>query len=389
MRDPRLARRAVRDGRARAVARAPHPADVVRRPRRRLGGRERRPPHRRPPHAPAVAPARRLRPVRTLRRGGRPRHGGGHGRSAEARGPRLRRARDAFGQARAGVRPARAPRYVRDHRRARRRRREGGIRPGHAPAPAVHPRRAADVRGLVRSVPPRARPPRPRDAAAHAEGDRGGRGDRRSRPAGAGRRREARGARALARRRDHDERLRAEPRRRAAGRHRAEHERPREGGPPRRAPRRGDRRPHHPAGQGVRPGRRVPRGRDDGRRRWRRPPHRHGPVGDGDARPPDGWRPHDLRAAEERGRLGAARSGDLALTPRACAAILAAGSSQRLGEDKVIADLGGVPVVCWSIAAAEASGAFDEVVVVAAPARLAAVTAAALRRFGAVRVVAG
>lgn len=70
-------------------------------------------------------------------------------------------------------------------------------------------------------------------------------------------------------------------------------------------------------------------------------------------------------------------------------AILAAGSSQRLGEDKVVADLGGVPVVCWSIAAAEASAIFDEVVVVANPLRLEAIAAAVHRRYRSVRVVAG
>jgi 2-C-methyl-D-erythritol 4-phosphate cytidylyltransferase len=48
-----------------------------------------------------------------------------------------------------------------------------------------------------------------------------------------------------------------------------------------------------------------------------------------------------------------------------------------------------VPVVCWSIAAAQASGAFSEVLVVAAPARLDAVSAAVRRRFGAVRVIPG
>jgi len=45
--------------------------------------------------------------------------------------------------------------------------------------------------------------------------------------------------------------------------------------------------------------------------------------------------------------------------------------------------------VCWSIAAADAAGIFDEIVVVAAPARLGAVEAAVRRRYAAVRVVAG
>ena len=70
-------------------------------------------------------------------------------------------------------------------------------------------------------------------------------------------------------------------------------------------------------------------------------------------------------------------------------AILAAGSSRRLGEDKVTADLGGHPVVCWSIAAAEAAAIFEEVVVVAAPSRLAAVEAVVGPRYPDVKVVVG
>lgn len=58
-------------------------------------------------------------------------------------------------------------------------------------------------------------------------------------------------------------------------------------------------------------------------------------------------------------------------------AILAAGSSTRAGIDKVSADLGGRPVLVWSLAAATASGAFDEIVVVAPPGREAAVSALA------------
>lgn len=77
------------------------------------------------------------------------------------------------------------------------------------------------------------------------------------------------------------------------------------------------------------------------------------------------------------------------MTERVSAAILAAGGSQRLGEDKVTADLGGHPLVVWSIAAAAASGIFDEIVVVAAPARLGAVEAAVRPRYPGVRVVAG
>lgn len=75
--------------------------------------------------------------------------------------------------------------------------------------------------------------------------------------------------------------------------------------------------------------------------------------------------------------------------PGAAAAILAAGGSTRLGEDKVTAELGPLPVVCWSIAAARASGLFDEIVVIAAPVRLEAVSALVTPRFAGVRVVAG
>ena len=77
------------------------------------------------------------------------------------------------------------------------------------------------------------------------------------------------------------------------------------------------------------------------------------------------------------------------ISERAAAAILAAGGSSRLGEDKVTLDLGPLPVVCWSIAAARASGVFDEIVVVAAPARLEAVSALVAARYRDVRVVAG
>jgi 2-C-methyl-D-erythritol 4-phosphate cytidylyltransferase len=54
-------------------------------------------------------------------------------------------------------------------------------------------------------------------------------------------------------------------------------------------------------------------------------------------------------------------------------AILAAGSSSRAGVDKVTAELGGSPVLLWSLAAAAASGAFAEIVVVAPPDRVAAI----------------
>ena len=67
-------------------------------------------------------------------------------------------------------------------------------------------------------------------------------------------------------------------------------------------------------------------------------------------------------------------------------AILAAGNATRAGVDKVLADLGGQPVVAWSIAAGAAAGCFDEIVVTAPAERLAAVAAVV---GGRARVVAG
>lgn len=70
-------------------------------------------------------------------------------------------------------------------------------------------------------------------------------------------------------------------------------------------------------------------------------------------------------------------------------AILAAGSSLRLGQDKVLADLGGRPVLAWSLASARASGVFAEVVVVV-PAAAQERVRAALREAGSdARVAAG
>jgi len=51
----------------------------------------------------------------------------------------------------------------------------------------------------------------------------------------------------------------------------------------------------------------------------------------------------------------------------AVCAILAAGSSSRAGTDKITADLGGQPVLAWSLASAIASGAFARIVVVVRP----------------------
>ena len=69
-------------------------------------------------------------------------------------------------------------------------------------------------------------------------------------------------------------------------------------------------------------------------------------------------------------------------------AILAAGSSSRAGVDKVLADLGGHPVLEWSLRAGQVAGCFREIVVVAPADKVAALTAVT-RAFGGVRVVAG
>jgi 2-C-methyl-D-erythritol 4-phosphate cytidylyltransferase len=53
----------------------------------------------------------------------------------------------------------------------------------------------------------------------------------------------------------------------------------------------------------------------------------------------------------------------------AVCAILAAGGSTRAGTDKLTADLGGQPVLAWSLASALASGAFARIVVVVRPDR--------------------
>ena len=67
-------------------------------------------------------------------------------------------------------------------------------------------------------------------------------------------------------------------------------------------------------------------------------------------------------------------------------AILAAGSSSRAGTDKVSLELAGHAVLLWSIAAAEASGAYGAIVVVAPADRVAGLTRIAGPR---ARVVAG
>jgi 2-C-methyl-D-erythritol 4-phosphate cytidylyltransferase len=71
---------------------------------------------------------------------------------------------------------------------------------------------------------------------------------------------------------------------------------------------------------------------------------------------------------------------------RAALAVLAAGSSTRAGIDKVSVELGGQAVLLWSLAAAEASGAFDAIVVVAPANRVPAIARIVGSR---ARVVAG
>jgi 2-C-methyl-D-erythritol 4-phosphate cytidylyltransferase len=73
----------------------------------------------------------------------------------------------------------------------------------------------------------------------------------------------------------------------------------------------------------------------------------------------------------------------------ALCAILAAGSSSRVGTDKVGADLGGQPVLAWSLAAALASGAFERIIIVTRRDRVGAVEAIVRPRASAVDVLAG
>ena len=74
--------------------------------------------------------------------------------------------------------------------------------------------------------------------------------------------------------------------------------------------------------------------------------------------------------------------------PAGCA-ILAAGSSTRAGTDKVGADLGGQPVLAWSLAAALASRSFSRIVVVTRADRVGAVEAIVRPRAPDARVIAG
>ena len=70
-------------------------------------------------------------------------------------------------------------------------------------------------------------------------------------------------------------------------------------------------------------------------------------------------------------------------------AILAAGSATRTGVDKVLADLGGQPVLAWSLAAGIAANCFDDIVVVAPHTDLVALKTLVSRRAPAARIVLG
>ena len=70
-------------------------------------------------------------------------------------------------------------------------------------------------------------------------------------------------------------------------------------------------------------------------------------------------------------------------------AILAAGSATRAGVDKIFAELGGQPVLAWSLAAGQSAACFDEIVVVAPAEKLKAVEALARERAPGAHVVAG
>ena len=56
--------------------------------------------------------------------------------------------------------------------------------------------------------------------------------------------------------------------------------------------------------------------------------------------------------------------------PRVGAVLAAAGRSTRMGFDKLLADLGGRPVLAWSAAVLASTGAIDRLIVVASPERV-------------------
>src|ERR1019366_172522 len=112
-----------------------------------------------------------------------------------------------------------------------------------------------------------------------------------------------------------------------------------------------------PGRQGSRPGRRLPRRWHDDRRRGRRPVHRSRAPGDGHPRPPDGGRTDDLRPATNGVTTAAARG---ALD----AVVVAAGGSRRMaGSDKLMAQIGGRPLLAWTLERLAAAPEIDRIVV--------------------------
>src|SRR5205823_13179282 len=126
-----------------------------------------------------------------------------------------------------------------------------------------------------------------------------------------------------------------------------------------------------PGREGGGPGRRVPRRRHDDRRRGRRPLHRQGPRRVGDAGPPDGRRPDDLRPAAPRLNQGGAT------TPFADAIVVAAGTSSRMGGiDKLGVLLGGRPILAHALEAIAAAPDVRRIVIVTSEDRIEAVATA-------------
>src|SRR5439155_507962 len=108
----------------------------------------------------------------------------------------------------------------------------------------------------------------------------------------------------VARRQDRHERLQPEQAGGAGRRGRAERQRAGERGEAGDAPRRGDDRPGPSRGQGIGPGRRVPRRRHDGRDRAGPPIHRPGAGRGRHKRAPDAGGPHDLHTSARRRAVG-------------------------------------------------------------------------------------
>jgi 2-C-methyl-D-erythritol 4-phosphate cytidylyltransferase len=74
---------------------------------------------------------------------------------------------------------------------------------------------------------------------------------------------------------------------------------------------------------------------------------------------------------------------------RRALAVLAAGSATRAGVDKVLADLGGQPVIAWSLVAGLAARCFDDVIVVAPNANLSHIARVVRERAPGARIVPG